>query len=1202
MAIDANTTIMTPITTPTATVPTLGKQTTVCLPVIGMTCHSCVHAIKRALSPLVQEHVHVDLQSHTVTITFDPAQVTVHTLIETIQDCGFDVPIPEKEQQQQQQQQQQEQEHHKQSLDVSILGMTCSSCVQSITKACQALNGLHSVDIDLDKAKGSFSYQPTLLSPQTIIDTIQDCGFQVPSPSTDTHSMHAAHTMPSHPPSPTSSANISTSIHHNIDHIAQLRIQGMTCASCVHSIEKSLSVVQGVHSIEVALLAESATVHYDPAVIQVDDLVNHINDIGFEATCISDTDTASPDTETSSHLQLQIYGMTCASCVHSIERHLRAQPGIQDISVSLMTESASVRYDPACIGPRQIIDAIDSLGGFHAFVSDKARHIQLESLSKVREIRQWRRLLLQSLVFAIPVFVIAMVLPECSWGRALVHTPTGFLPGLFWSDLLQWILATPVQFIIGKRFLVSAYQSLKHKTPTMDVLVALSTLSAYFFSLLSIVRAVIQASLSSSDASSSLPVMKPPVFFDTSTMLIAFILAGRYLENMAKGQSSSALSKLMSLTPSNATLVELAPTEEDTSKRPAVILSEKQIPSELIQTNDHLKILPGDKIPTDGVLVSGATSVNESMITGESEPVNKHVGDTVIGGTVNGLGTFVMRATRVGAETALSQIVRLVEDAQMKKAPIQGFTDRVAGVFVPVVLVLGLATLVVWSLLVACLGVERMPPLLQHEISQEGQGDWFFVCLKLCISVVIVACPCALGLATPTAIMVGTGLAAEHGVLFKGGAVLENGQKVTKVVFDKTGTLTTGQVQVVQYQTWHHQQDPAARLTMLIEAALAEANSEHLLGRAIVQKAKELTQQEKSLDHLGSVEHFKSVTGYGIECTVTLTSSSTPSTTTTPSHHLVIGNQAWLEQHHGIALTNEQGDVIRKESSMGRTSILVATDGVPTGFISIADVIKPEAKLVIQALMRMGIDTAMVTGDNALTAQCIADRLGITEVHAGVSPQGKTHIIQQMQAERQRKKSTWLPSPCLGGPRSLSSRPAIVAMVGDGINDSPALVASNLGIALCSGTDIAIDAADVVLMRNDLTDVVTALSLSKSIFRRIQLNLLWACIYNLIGIPLAMGLFMPLGLHLHPMMAGIAMAASSTSVVLSSLMLRWFWRKTPISEADDFEVKKNHPLLRQWQQWWTHVKGGQRGAYHPLSTVAQQPEEEAYDLESLSPR
>ncbi|KAI8390254.1 hypothetical protein BD560DRAFT_380401 [Blakeslea trispora] len=1095
-------------------------DTSATIPIEGMTCHSCINAITRALEPLAKS-VQVNLEQANATITYNPEAVSLQSLIESIEDCGFDVP-------------------RELETKLDIQGMTCQSCVNSITNACTLLSGLKTINISLEDETAIVKFDPLLTTQQQIIETIEECGFEA-----SVYSDHSNEKKASKQLTPQPQAKPTTLSESHVT--SQLRVLGMTCASCVNSIERGLSVTQGIFGVQVSLLAESATVSYDPILIQVDQIAELINDMGFEATVIAEN-----IQNQSNKLQLQIFGMTCASCVNAIERELSKLEGINSVSVNLMTEMATVSYSQFKIGPREIVEKIESLG-FNALVSDKSKIVQLESLSKIREIKQWQQGLLHSFIFAFPVFIIAMILPEFESGRYLLNTPTYVIPGLYLFDVIQLALATPVQFIVGRRFLTSAFQSLKHHAPTMDLLVVLSTLSAYIFSVISMIRAVLTGS-----------TIRPTVFFETSATLITFIMGGRYLENLAKGQSSTALSKLMSLAPSTATMVQLSDDKN-------AIMTEKQIPSELIQINDYLKIVPGDKVPTDGTIVSGESTVDESMLTGEANPVIKHIGDTVIGGTVNGLGTFVMRATRVGSDTALSQIVRLVEDAQVNKAPIQGFADRVAGVFVPSVVILGLATLVIWSVLVGCLGVSRMPTLLQKEINKEGvNGDWFFVCLKMCISVVIVACPCALGLAIPTAVMVGTGLAAEHGVIFKGASVLENGQKVNKVLFDKTGTLTTGQVQVVQYEAWD--QGEKTKTNMLILAALAEAKSEHLLGRAIVSKAKELTNTsaESSLDHLGSVSNFKSETGFGIECNVLLSNSSDN------NYHVVVGNQNWLEEYHGIGLSDDQIQAVERESSQGRTSILVAANGLPMGFISISDTIKPEAKAVISALHEMGISTAMVTGDNHLAAQCIASRLGITEVYAGVSPSGKTQIVKDVQSQLR-------PSTSLFLRRRLS--PTVVAMVGDGINDSPALVASNIGIALCSGTDIAMEAADVVLVRNNLKDVVVALALSKSIFRRIKLNLLWACIYNIIGIPLAMGLFMPIGLHLHPMMAGMAMAASSTSVVVSSLMLKWFWKKP--------DLDKQYASSGLWQKLSFGITQWRRSAYQPLSA-------QDYDLENLS--
>ncbi|KAG0181726.1 hypothetical protein DFQ29_007271 [Apophysomyces sp. BC1021] len=1060
------------------------------------------------------------------------------------------------------------------TVTLPVVGMVCHSCVRAITNALTGIDGLQSVDVSLSDEQATVVYDPSVLQQQKIVEAIEDCGFDVPldgSPEKQSKQQEEE-------PLLATPAKLQVAEDEEVA-TAQFEVRGMTCAS----IEKAVGSQAGIVSIKVSLLAERAMVEYDAGVVAEEQIAEMICDAGFEATVVS--------RKRDDVLQLQVFGMTCASCTRSIETGLAKLPGVLSVSVNLMTESAKVQYDFTELGARAIIEAIEDLG-FNALIMDNAKNAQLESLTKVREIKAWRRAFLQSISFGFPVFLIAMILPMFSWTKPFYAT-TLFCGSLYLSDVIQFILTIPVQFFIGWRFLSSAYRSVLHGAPTMDVLVSLSTLAAFVFSVCSMIRAIVSQS-----------TQRPTIFFETSCMLIAFILLGRYLENMAKGQSSSALSKLMSLTPSTALMLTVDPTTNQ-------VVSEKSIPSELIQQDDLLKIVPGDKIPTDGIVHSGSSTVDESMVTGEVDAIPKKPGDAVIGGTVNGLGTFVMKATRVGADTALSQIVKLVEDAQVSKAPIQGFTDIVAGYFVPSVVMLGLGTLLVWTILYNIVGLDGLPSMLRTEIQKEGDGDWFFVCLKLCISVIIVACPCALGLATPTAVMVGTGMGAENGVLFKGGAVLENGQKVNKVVFDKTGTLTTGKLEVASFESFD--KEDASRSQLFFLAAIAEAHSEHPLGRAVVNKAKQMARLDV-LDNIATVMEFKSTTGFGVECQIKLTDavlSNEHLKSLCPiqhqTHTLVIGNQKWLEEYHGMHLTAEQVQDFKREVAKGNTCILVGWNGVPAGYISLSDLIKPEARQVVATLHSMNIQTAMVTGDNELTARYIASLLGITEVHAGVSPKGKTALVQRMQEQTITRRRWWGRS---------KTEASVVAMVGDGINDSPALVAADFGIALCTGTDIAMEAADVVLMRNDLTDVVTALDLSRSIFRRIKINLWWACIYNAIGIPLAMGVFMPWGYHLHPMMAGLAMAASSTSVVVSSLMLRWFWRKPKLVSSyevedapvrifvEDEEELLSKPVVQASPSFVQRLTRRVRiifglnrgGEYSAVATNTQ-----TYDLESLQP-
>ncbi|KAI9272532.1 hypothetical protein BY458DRAFT_508532 [Sporodiniella umbellata] len=1032
------------------------ETTSTFLPVKGMTCQSCVRAIQQALEQVEGvEKVKVDLEKGACVIQH---RSEIDCLKRTIEDCGFDVPI--------------------ESSVLSVLGMTCQSCVRSIEHAFSRVEGLVKLAISLEREEAVVTYDSGQLNPSVIADVIEGCGFDVVHPETPQTQPPKAQGRAEKP------AEIGVV---QSEAKVTLEIRGMTCASCVSHIERVLYAQSGVLAVHVALLAERASVTFDAALIQPEQMVEAIHhEAQFTASVM--------EPQADGWILLQVYGMTCASCVGSIENGLRTLAGVLEVSVNLVTEKAKVRFDPKRIHARAIVEEIEALG-FDAMLANTSRDAQLESLCKVKEIQAWRSAFIECLFFAVPVFFIGMVLPMVHWGQYVVGIQM-FIPGLYLMQVAQLLLTIPVQFDIGQRFIRPAVISMLHLSPTMDVLVSVSTLSSFAFSVLSMVHSVcIQSS------------RPPSVFFDTCTMLITFIVLGRYLENKAKGKTSSALSKLMSLTPSSALLVTL--------DEQGGVTSEKKIASELIAQNDLIKVLPGEKVPADGTVFSGSSTVDESMVTGEVRAVSKLTGDAVIGGTVNGLGTFVMRTTRVGSDTALNQIIRLVEDAQVSKAPIQSYADKVARYFVPAVVGLGLATFIVWMTVIKTVPEDAWPSLLKEEVALDG---WFFVCFKLCITVVIVACPCALGLATPTAVMVGTGLGAERGVLFKGAHVLENGQAVKKILFDKTGTLTCGKLDLVETCGWG-----VSEQSLLLMAAIAESNSEHLLGRAIVQAGKDLTSLT-TLEVLAKAEEFTSETGFGIACRLVFPMALPEAYATYldlclgTSRTVVIGNKAWLEEHHGIRLSEEQTMAYEAQGALGRTCILFAMDGLPAGFLSLSDQVKPEAREVISKLHAMGIQTAMVTGDHVLAAHCIARQLDMDEVYAGVTPSGKTEIVKQMQA---------------------NGHGSLVAMVGDGINDSPALAAADLGIALCSGTDIAMEAADVVLMKNDLTDVVAALDLCRTIFQRIRLNLIWASVYNLVGIPWAMGLFLPWGYRLHPMMAGMAMAASSTSVVVSSLMLRW---------------------------------------------------------------
>jgi Cu+-exporting ATPase len=611
---------------------------------------------------------------------------------------------------------------------------------------------------------------------------------------------------------------------------------------------------------------------------------------------------------------------------------------------------------------------------------------------------------------------------------------------------------------------------------------------------------------------------RPQTFFDTSTMLITFVSMGRYIENLAKGKTSAALTDLMSLTPSSATIF-LDPQDTGTTRK---------IPTELVQANDIVLVVPGERIPADGTVLTGSTSVDESMVTGEALSVAKAVDSQVIGGTVNGLGTITFRVTRAGADTALSQIVKLVEDAQISKAPIQQFADRVAGVFVPAVITLSLLTFSAWMIISHI--INNLP-----DVFHSPGVSKFGVCLKLCISVVVVACPCALGLSTPTAVMVGTGVGAQNGILIKGGKALEACRGIKRVVLDKTGTVTEGKMQVVAVSwasavsTESYDIDTAATLSRSTAAAplqrhavlslisLAESRSEHPLAIAVATHGRDTLTSARLPAPAGEVVEFGSVPGEGIEAVVRLSHAKI-------EERVRIGKLDYVSR---TAEKAEYGSSSRAfetaQMKQGRTviyaSIIRNGEAIPLLALALADAPKPSSAHAIDSLLRMGIMVSLLTGDSELTARAIAKQVGIDEdeVYAGVSPRGKAKIVRDLMVR--------------DGANA-------VAMVGDGINDSPALVAASLGIALSSGASVAIEAADLVLMRSDLLDVVAALDLGRTIYRQIRINLLWACCYNILMIPLAMGVLLPWGIHLHPMMAAAAMAFSSVSVVASSLTLK----------------------------------------------------------------
>ncbi len=740
--------------------------------------------------------------------------------------------------------------------------------------------------------------------------------------------------------------------------------------------------------------------------------------------------------------ELLLTGMHCASCATLIEKTLAKTPGVAEANVNYGTAKATVTYDEGATGVPQLIAQVKKRG-YGALPAEEAKDARL---LQEEEIASQRKRLLWSLLFAIPAFIVGMVF---------------MLLGIMvpYQDHILWLLATPVQFVIGWSFYRGAWSALKNATASMDTLIAIGTSAAYLYSAYNVLFDPMKGQ-----------------FFETSAILITFVVAGKYLEAHAKGKSGEAIAKLVDLSPKRATVVR----EEGEGGR-----SEEIVPVEQVREGDLVLVRPGEKVPVDGVILEGCSSLDESMLTGESLPVEKEKGHEVFGATVNRHGSFTMKVTKTGKNTTLAQIVKLVEDAQGSKAPIQRFADAVSAWFVPIVIVIAIIAFVAWYLLL---------------------GETFAFALTAAVSVLVIACPCALGLATPTAIMVGTGKGARHGILIKGGEALETAHKVRHVLFDKTGTITEGTPSVTDLI-------PAKGVTerqLLHVAASIERKSEHPLAEAIVRKAKE----EKV--SLRDPTRFIAVPGHGVEATL-------------ENRHLLLGNAKLLAKH-GVKPESEQLEIATRLEEEGKTVMVLAVSGGKgqiLGLVAVADTIKPSAKEAMALLQRHGIEPYLITGDNRRAAAAIAAQAGIpaSNVFAEVLPQEKADYVRKIQEK--------------GRERGKKEAAARVAMVGDGINDAPALAKADIGIAMGSGTDVAMESGNVVLMRNDPRDVARALSLSRQTMTKIRQNMFWALAYNVLGIPVAAGLLYPwTGWLLSPIIAGAAMALSSVSVVSNSLLLK----------------------------------------------------------------
>ncbi|KAL2635010.1 hypothetical protein R1flu_006489 [Riccia fluitans] len=953
-------------------------------------------------------------------------------------------------------------------IEVKITGMTCSACSTSVEKALMRLSGVHSATVALLQNKAEVVFDSSLLKEDNIKEAIEDAGF-------DVEIIAKVGSVPS------GGVESGKALGH-------FKIHGMTCAACVKTVEGLLSNIPGVIRATVALATEMGEVEYDSNVVSKQDILDALDDGCWEAELIDSTQR--------DRLLMSIEGSFTLKDVESLGTALRGLKGVRDFSLDFEARKAAVVFDPEITGVRTIVDAADSAGDGSYMVKLPNPYTSY-SPDRTEEVREVFHLLKYALAFSLPVFSIAVVFPHIMYLRRILMMQFG---PFHIGDWIKWILVTPVQFKLGQRFYIAAYRALRNHSANMDVLVVLASTVAYLYSVCSIFYGALFGFWSAS-------------YFETSAMIITFVLFGKYLEAKAKGKTSEAIGKLLELAPTTALLLTV-----DADGQP---LSEREIDIQLIHKGDILKVQPGAKVPADGQVVWGSSHVDESMITGESAQVAKVVGGAVIGGTVNMKGVLNIRATRVGRDAALARIVNLVETAQMAKAPIQKYADLVASIFVPIVVCLSLATLILWYL-AGALG------LYPDSWLPDGSGHFVFA-LMFSVSVLVIACPCALGLATPTAVMVATGVGATNGILIKGGDALERAQKIRCVVFDKTGTLTKGKPSVVS--TWVFVKMDTADFLSFVAAA--EASSEHPLAQAVIDYTHHFLGYDapayltpdssqvikaKDTSWLKKATAFEAIPGEGLTCEV-------------EGKKIQVGNRKLMFEN-GVEISDSIEDYLQGVEKQAKTAVLVAMNGVLAGMLAISDPLKQEAAVVIRGLNSMGIHCVMVTGDNQRTANAIAQEAGIGDVKAEVLPGGKVDVIRELQENG-----------------------TVVAMVGDGINDSPALAAADVGMAIGAGTDIAIEAADYVLMRSNLEDVITAIDLSRKTFRRIQLNYIFAMGYNLIAIPIAAGLMFPFShLQMPPWVAGGCMALSSVSVVCSSLMLRRY-RSPRLTDLLQIKVK-----------------------------------------------
>ncbi|PNJ60349.1 ATP7B isoform 9 [Pongo abelii] len=1106
--------------------------------ILGMACQSCVKSIEDRISNLKGiVSMKVSLEQGSATVKYVPSVVSLQQVCHQIGDMGFEASIAEGKAASWPSRSLPAQEA---VVKLRVEGMTCQSCVSSIEGKVRKLQGVVRVKVSLSNQEAVITYQPYLIQPEDLRDHVNDMGFEAAIKNKvaplSLGPIDIERLQSTNPKRPLSSANQnfnnSETLGHQGSHVVtlQLRIDGMHCKSCVLNIEENIGQLLGVQSIQVSLENKTAQVQYDPSCTSPVALQRAIEALppgnfkvslpdGAEGSGTDHRSSSSHSPGSSPRNQVQgtcsttliaIAGMTCASCVHSIEGVISQLEGVQQISVSLAKGTATVLYNPSVISPEELRAAIEDMGFEASVVSESCSTNPLGNHNAGNSVVQTTG--------GTPTSV-QEVAPHA--GRL----PTNHAPDILAKSPQSTRAVAPQKCFLQIKGMTCAScvsnieRNLQKEAGVLSVLVALMAGKAevkydpeviqpleiaQFIQDLGFEAAVME-DYAGSDGNIELTITGmtcascvhnieskltrtngityASVALATSKALVKFdpeIIGPRDIIKIIESKTSEALAKLMSLQATEATVVTLG---EDN-----LIIREEQVPMELVQRGDIVKVVPGGKFPVDGKVLEGNTMADESLITGEAMPVTKKPGSTVIAGSINAHGSVLIKATHVGNDTTLAQIVKLVEEAQMSKNP-------------------------------------------NKHISQTEVIIRF--AFQTSITVLCIACPCSLGLATPTAVMVGTGVAAQNGILIKGGKPLEMAHKIKTVMFDKTGTITHGVPRVMRVLLLGDVATLPLRKVLAV-VGTAEASSEHPLGVAVTKYCKE----ELGTETLGYCTDFQAVPGCGIGCKVSnvegiLAHSERP--LSAPASHLneagslpaekdaapqtfsvLIGNREWLRRN-GLTISSDVSDAMTDHEMKGQTAILVAIDGVLCGMIAIADAVKQEAALAVHTLQSMGVDVVLITGDNRKTARAIATQVGINKVFAEVLPSHKVAKVQELQNKGKK-----------------------VAMVGDGVNDSPALAQADMGVAIGTGTDVAIEAADVVLIRNDLLDVVASIHLSKRTVRRIRINLVLALIYNLVGIPIAAGVFMPIGIVLQPWMGSAAMAASSVSVVLSSLQLKCY--------------------------------------------------------------